>query len=156
MKISYDHSSETMIDIKTISFLLNPLVKYATFDWDKFWPPRSNLTSEAKLKISYDHSLETMIDIKTISFLQRPLAKYETFYLNELWPLRSNLTSEAKLKISNGNSSGTMIDIKATSFLQSPLVKSATLTQMNFDLLYQIWPLRPNGKFQMAIARKLW
>ena len=32
MKISNGHSSETMIDIKTISFLQSPLVKYATFD----------------------------------------------------------------------------------------------------------------------------
>ena len=97
-----------------------------------------------------------MIDIKTISFLQSPLLKYATFDPNELWPPWSNLASEAKLKISNGHSLENMIDIKTNSFLQSPWSNTQLLTKINFDLRGQIWPLRPNWKFQILIAQKLW
>ena len=105
LKISKVHSSETVKDIKTISFLQNPLVKYATFFPNDLWPPRSNLTTEAKWKISIIHNPEAIIDIKIISFLQSPLSNTQLsawmiFDLRgQIWPLRPNgkfLTSIAR------------------------------------------------------------
>ena len=128
LKVSNGHSSETMIDIKTNSFLQSPLVKYATFDQNELWPPRSNLTSEAKLKISNGHSSETMIDIKTISFLQSSLVKYATFDRNELWPSSTNMTSEAKFKISNVHSSEVIMDIKTISCISDYIWRTTNKT----------------------------
>ena len=62
------HSLEIILDIKTISFMQSPLVKYVIFCLDDFWPPRSNLTSEVKLKIWNVHNSEAVIHIQKIFF----------------------------------------------------------------------------------------
>ena len=112
------------------------MAKYTTCDQNKLWPPRSNLTSEAKLKISNGHSLENMIDIKTISFLQSPLVKYATFDSNELWPTWSNLTSEAKLEILNMHSLEAIILIRKISIFVKSFHQMPT-----FSWPHEFWPL---------------
>ena len=81
-KKSNVHSLETILDIKTNSFKQSPLVKYATFCWDDFWPVRPNW----KIQIFITRKLWY---ISRGNFFVHSFDKYAFSCSHELWP---NLT----------------------------------------------------------------
>ena len=69
------------------------------------------------------------------------------FCWNNLWPPRSILTSEAKTKNSNSYGLQIIVNISTILYKRCSLVKYETFSEVTFDLLSQIWYLRPNERF---------